>query len=103
LGLLVKSAEVRDNTWIEYMTKNSTVSVEFHGVQRVITGEDAIVIEITGETKVRDVLELVNRRYPALDLDESMIIMTVNQEKVSADRILNADDAVSFIPHISGG
>ena len=85
------------------MAKNSTVSVEFHGVQRVITGEDAIVIEITAKTKVKDVLELVNHRYPALDLDEGMIIMTVNQEKVSADRTLNNDDTVSFIPHISGG
>jgi len=85
------------------MAKNSTVSVEFHGVQRVITGEDAIVIEITAKTKVKDVLELLNRRYPALDLDEGMIIMTVNQEKVSAGSILNDGDTVSFIPHISGG
>jgi len=85
------------------MVKDSTVSVEFHGVQRIITGEDAIVIEITARTKVKDVLELLNRRYPALDLDEGMIIMTVNQEKVSADSILNDDDTVSFIPHISGG
>ena len=85
------------------MVKDSTVSVEFHGVQRIITGEDAIVIEITARTKVKDVLELLNRRYPALDLDEGMIIMTVNQEKVSADRTLNNDDTVSFIPHISGG
>ena len=85
------------------MAKNSTVSVEFHGVQRVITGEDDIVIEITPKTKVKDILELVNRRYPALDLDENMITMTVNQEKVPADRVLNADDTVSFIPHISGG
>lgn len=85
------------------MAKKSMVSVEFHGVQRVITGEDAIVIEITAKTKVKDILELVNRRYPALDLDEGMIIMTVNQEKVSDDSILNAGDTVSFIPHISGG
>jgi len=85
------------------MAKKSMVSVEFHGVQRVITGEDAIVIEITPKTKVKDVLELLNRRYPALDLDEGMIIMTVNQEKVSAGSILNDGDTVSFIPHISGG
>ena len=85
------------------MAKNSTVSVEFHGVQRVITGEDAIVIEITGKTKVKDVFEIVNCRYSGLDLDEGMVIMTVNQEKVPTDRILDADDTVSFIPHISGG
>ena len=85
------------------MAKKSTVSVEFHGVQRVITGEDAIVIEITAKTKVKDILELLNRRYPTLDLDEGMVIMTVNQEKVPADCILNDGDVVSFIPHISGG
>ena len=85
------------------MVKKNMVSVEFHGVQRIITQDDSIAIETTGKTKVRDVLELVKRIYPALDLDEGMIIMTVNQEKVTADRILNANDTVSFIPHISGG
>ena len=85
------------------MPRSSTVSVEFHGVQRVITGEDAAVIEITKKTRVRDIFKIVNRRYPALDLDEGMVIMTVNQEKVPADSILNDGDTVSFIPHISGG
>ena len=91
------------NIRAKYMVKKSTISVEFHGVQRVITGEDAIVIEITGKTKVKDVFEIVNRRYSGLDLDEGMVIMTVNQEKVPTDRVLDADDTVSFIPHISGG
>ena len=85
------------------MVKDNTVSVEFHGVQRIISGEDSIVIKTKEKTQVKDILELVKRLYPALDMDEGMIIMTVNQEKVPADRVLNADDTVSFIPHISGG
>ncbi|MFH1926443.1 MAG: MoaD/ThiS family protein [Chloroflexota bacterium] len=79
------------------------VSVKFLGMQRVVTKKDSVNIPITGEMTVKDILEFVKNLYPDLTLDEEMLFVTVNQEKASLDRLLSADDTVSFLPHISGG
>ena len=80
-----------------------TVSVNFLGMQRTVTKKDSINIHITGEMTVKDTLERVRNLYPELNLDEEMVIITVNQEKAPLDRVLRAGDSVSFLPHISGG
>ena len=83
------------------MTNN--VSVHFLGIHRRITGEDTVSIEISGTTSVGDLIEILNDRYPALELDEAASIITVNQMKASPERLLKPDDVVSILPHISGG
>lgn len=79
------------------------VSIEFLGAQRVVTQTDGIHMPITEHTRVNDVLEYVRHQYPSLHLDEATILATVNREIASPDRILRANDTVSFIPSISGG
>ncbi len=85
------------------MAQKMMVSVKFLGMQRIVTKKDSVNIPITGEMTVKDILELVKNLYPDLNLDEEMLFVTVNQEKASLDRLLMADDTVSFLPHISGG
>jgi len=85
------------------MAQKMMVSVKFLGMQRVVTKKDSVNIPITGEMTVKDILEFVKNLYPGLTLDEEMLFVTVNQEKASLDRLLSADDTVSFLPHISGG
>ena len=85
------------------MAQKMMVSVKFLGMQRVVTKKDSVNIPITGEMTVKDILELVKNLYPGLNLDEEMLFVTVNQEKADLDRLLMADDTVSFLPHISGG
>ncbi len=79
------------------------VSIQFFGIQRVVTKTDAIDMPITERTRVNDALEYVRRQYPELHLDEGMIVITVNQEIASSDRILRANDILSFLPIIGGG
>ena len=79
------------------------VSIEFFGTQRVITKTDSIDMPITEKTMVHDALEYLRHHYPALHLKEGMILIIVNQEMASADRILQANDKVSFLPLIGGG
>jgi molybdopterin converting factor small subunit len=79
------------------------VSIVFFGTQRVIAKTDSIDMPITEKTTLNDVLEYVRRRYPALHLDRGMVLATVNKEITSIDRILKADDTVSFVPYIGGG
>jgi len=79
------------------------VSIEFSGMQRILTKTDGIDMPITEKTRVNDALEYVRHQYPALHLDEGMILITVNQKIASLDRILMANDTVSFLPLIGGG
>ena len=79
------------------------ISIEFLGNQRVITKTDSIDMPISAETTVNDALEYVRRHYPDLRLDEGMILITVNKRMASLDRVLSANDMISFLPFISGG
>jgi len=79
------------------------VSIEFLGMQRGVTKTDSIDMPITEKTRVNDALEYVRHHFPALPLDERMMLVTVNREMVTLDRILRANDIVSFLPFISGG
>jgi len=78
-------------------------SIEFLGMQRAVTKTNSIDMPITEKTRVNNALEYVRQQYPELHLDERMVLITVNQEIASLDRILKANDIVSFLPFISGG
>lgn len=79
------------------------VSIEFHGVQRAVTKTDSITMPIKEKTMVNDALEYVRQQYPELPLDKEKVLITVNQITASPDRILKANDTISFLPFISGG
>jgi molybdopterin converting factor small subunit len=79
------------------------ISIEFLGMQRNITKTNSIDMSITEKTRVSDALEYVRQKYPELNLDEGMVITTVNQEIAYLNRILKANDIISFLPFISGG
>ena len=78
-------------------------SIKFLGMQRTITKTDTINMTITEMTKVNDALEYVRQNYPELPLEEGMVLITVNHEVATPDRILKDKDTVSFLPLIAGG
>jgi molybdopterin converting factor small subunit len=79
------------------------VSIKFHGMQRLVTNTDSLDMPITGKTRVNDALEYVKQLYPGLHLEEGTVIVAVNLEIASLDRILRDNDTVSFLPNIAGG
>jgi molybdopterin converting factor small subunit len=79
------------------------VSIKFLGMQRVITDTDSVDMPINGNTKVQDALEYVRQRYPDLPLEDGMVLITVNHEVATPDRILKDKDTISFLPLIAGG
>jgi molybdopterin converting factor small subunit len=79
------------------------VSIKFLGMQRIVTNTDSIDMPITEKTKVNDVLEYVRQKYPALHLEEDTVVVAINLEIASLDRILRDNDTVSFLPNIAGG
>jgi len=85
------------------MAQETTVSIEFFGMQRTVTNRDSIAMPVKENTRVNDALEYVRNQYPDLHLEEGMVLITVNHRIASPDRILKADDTVAFLPFIGGG
>jgi molybdopterin converting factor small subunit len=79
------------------------VSIKFLGMQRLLTNTDSIDMPITDKTMVNDALEYVRQQYPSLPLEEGMVLVTVNLEIATLDRILRDKDTISFLPLIAGG
>ena len=79
------------------------VSVRFDGTQRKTTRTDQIHVPLIKKERVNELLERIKEKYPDLQLNEKHIMATVNNRVCPWDQILEADDKISFIPHIGGG
>ena len=79
------------------------VSIKFLGMQRLLTNTDSLDMPITDKSKVNDALAYVRQQYPDLPLEEGMVLITVNHEVATLDRILRDKDTISFLPLIAGG
>jgi molybdopterin converting factor small subunit len=79
------------------------VLIELFGTQRDTAKIDKVNMPITEKTVVRDALEYVKNKYPALTLDEGSILTTVNHELAPLERRLKANDTICILPHIGGG
>ena len=79
------------------------VSINFLGIQRAVTRTRGIDMPINGDTTASAALDYVRQQYPELPLAEDRVLITVNHEMASPDRLLEPNDAVSFVPHIGGG
>ncbi|MFC1525719.1 MoaD/ThiS family protein [Candidatus Latescibacterota bacterium] len=79
------------------------VTIDFIGSQRSLAQTRGIDMPIDGTTRVIDALAYVRGHFPSLPLDEGHLLVTVNQEMTTLDRVLAADDKVAFLPPIAGG
>ncbi len=60
-------------------------------------------MSITGKALVSDAINYARNRYPDLPLDDDILLITVNDEVASRDKVLKANDTVCFLPGIGGG
>jgi molybdopterin converting factor small subunit len=79
------------------------ISVQFCGSQRAVTRTNDVVLPLTGEDQVKDILNRINHSFPDLTLDERDITVSVNNEMSNLHHTLNANDTIAFLPHIGGG
>jgi molybdopterin converting factor small subunit len=79
------------------------ISIKLLGMQRIITKAESLDMPINGSTLAHDALEYVRQLYPELPLEEGMVVITVNHEVATQDRILKDKDTISFLPLIAGG
>ena len=79
------------------------ILIEFLGKQRLVTRASSITMPLAEGARVTDALEYVRNQYPTLQLNKDEVLITVNHEMATPDKILSADDTVSFLPFIHGG
>jgi molybdopterin converting factor small subunit len=79
------------------------ISVNFHGIQRMVTEIDEMQISLLKGTRVDHVLAAVQERFPKLPLQKEDLLITVNDQVSTTDHLLKESDKVSLLPHIGGG
>lgn len=79
------------------------VSVTFLGLQRRRAHADQIQIPLSKVARVSDVLAYVREYYPELPFPEDALLVAVNNKIATMERILRANDNVTFLPFLGGG
>ncbi|MCP4681422.1 MAG: MoaD/ThiS family protein [Desulfobacterales bacterium] len=79
------------------------VSVKFYGAQQKLTCTQQLEVPISEGECVEDIYANIRDRYPDLPLNKQDITISVNNKTAGMNQVLNADDKVSFLPHIGGG
>jgi len=79
------------------------ISVNFHGIQRMVTQTNEMQLSLSKGTRVDHVLDAVQERFPKLPLQKEDLLITVNDQVSTTDHLLKESDKVSLLPHIGGG
>jgi molybdopterin converting factor small subunit len=79
------------------------VYIQFHGVQRSLTGTHEIQMTFLKHCLVRDLLEQIKACYPNLAINEDDFLVTVNNNVSTINHTLEPNDKIAFLPHIGGG
>jgi len=79
------------------------ISINFHGLQRMVTQTGEMQLSLSTGTRVDHVLEAVQERFPKLPLQKEDLLITVNDQVSTTDHLLKESDKVSLLPHIGGG
>lgn len=79
------------------------ISINFHGLQRMVTQTGEMQLSLSKGTRVDHVLEAVQERFPKLPLQKEDLLITVNDQVSTTDHLLKESDKVSLLPHIGGG
>ena len=79
------------------------VHVKLFATYREIVGAGAITWSAQGGLTLRELVEGVMAKYPQLGLHRDTMLLAVNHDFASADRILREGDEVALLPPVSGG
>lgn len=79
------------------------VRVLFFGVLRELAGKSSDSLQLPDGGSVRDVIARYESEIPELKKHLSSIALAVNEQYVSPETRLKANDEVAFLPPVSGG
>lgn len=79
------------------------IRLRYFASLREITGRGEETLTMPEGTRVADVRDLLQTRYPRLQSVIERCISAVNRSYVSAETVLHEHDEVVFIPPMGGG
>jgi len=86
-----------------HVLPNLRVKVLFFGRVRELTGITEEAVEMADGATLADLFERYAARFPQLAGFRASLVASRNQEFVSWDTPLSAEDDVAFLPPVSGG
>lgn len=84
-------------------TEDIRVTVRFFAAPREALGTDALEVHIPAGSTVRDVVELLEDRYPVLESYTRFLNVAVNRAYVGMQTELHDGDEVACLPPVGGG
>ena len=79
------------------------ITVRFFATLRDRAGDEAVNLELPGETSVRQLLSRLAADYPSLDPALDSTLVAVNHEFAFQEDLLADGDEVALFPPVSGG
>lgn len=79
------------------------ISVLFFATLKDRVGTSAITLEITPNTKVRDLKDILKKRFPALNPSIETALVSINREYAFDDDLVPENAEVAIFPPVSGG
>jgi molybdopterin synthase sulfur carrier subunit len=79
------------------------IRLRYFASLREITGRNEETLTVPEETRVKEIRDLLQTRYPALQSVIERCINAVNRSYVSAETVLHEHDEIVFIPPMGGG
>ncbi len=81
------------------------VKVKFFAVLKGLVGKEEVTVDLGGETTLEQLIEKLKTDLPPLKdiIQKGGILISVNQEVVEKDAIIQDGDEIAFLPPFAGG
>jgi molybdopterin converting factor subunit 1 len=81
------------------------VKVRFFAVLKKIVGKEEVVLDVEKGTTLEQLLSRLERDLPPLQqvMKEGKVLISVNQEVVPKECLIQNGDEVAFLPPFAGG
>ncbi|MBX2844293.1 MAG: molybdopterin converting factor subunit 1 [Flammeovirgaceae bacterium] len=78
------------------------INILAFGIAREIMGKQEFTLDIPSQSKVQDLLMMLENQFPKFK-DLASKTIALNEEYVKMDREINPNDEIAIIPPVSGG
>lgn len=79
------------------------ITVRFFSEHRKVVGKEKIEMNISKDTKISDILDILIEEYPELNKLRKFTLVSLNHEYSGMDDNLKEEDELAFFPPVGGG
>jgi molybdopterin converting factor small subunit len=97
---------IREKVEAEVKVEGGMVTVRLFGMTKSLAGsQDSLSLTLPNGRQVKDLVELINARYPMIGelIDKKKILVSVNQEIAHEETDIREGDEVALLPPFAGG